>query len=66
MDKNNHDDEFKDIVDNAIMTCMAMCRLVYVHGKEVGFDEQQAMVLTANFLNGTLCSGFHTPKKKEE
>ena len=55
--KNQNDEAFKDGVDNAILSCMAMCRLVYLHGKEVGFNENQAMLLATCYMNGILCSG---------
>ena len=58
MDKKNQNEEIlKRDIDNGVMTCIAMCRLIYLKCRKVGFDENQAMLLATCYMNGMLCSG---------
>lgn len=60
-EKNQNEEILKRNIESGVISCMAMCRLVYIHGKEVGFNEQQAMMMAGLYLTSVLGPGKEKP-----
>lgn len=48
-----------DELDDAIRSCMAICKAIFNHAVEMGFTGSQAMILATTYMRAVLveCSG---------
>lgn len=46
-----------DELDDAIRTCVAVCRAIYNHAVEVGFSGGQGMILATTYMRAMLIEG---------
>ena len=48
-----------DKLDEAIRSCMAICKAIFNHAVEMGFTGSQAMILATTYMRAVLveCSG---------
>lgn len=60
-EKNQNEEILKRNIESGVISCMAMCRLIYLKGRKVGFDEQQAMMMAGLYMTSVLSPGKEKP-----